>query len=151
MSESDTVRNVRLALSNGDARLFRNNVGTAWRGRVVKQSRTMLLIENPQIVNFGLCTGSSDLIGWRSMLIAPEMVGQRVYLARAAAPRAADRLDRVPLFLEPRAERWTLMWVESIASSSGMPPVAARFSKILRQTPWMLQRLKRLKTVVLGP
>ncbi len=34
-----------------------------------------------------------------------EIVGQRVYLARAAAPRAADRLDRVPLFLDPRAER----------------------------------------------
>src|SRR5439155_27362269 len=80
-----------------------------------------------------------------------EIVGQRVYLARAAAPRAADRLDRVPLFLDPRAERWTLMWVESMASSSGIPPLDASCSKSLRQTPWMLQRLKRLKTVVRGP
>ena len=80
-----------------------------------------------------------------------EIVGQRVYLARTAAPRAADRLDRVPLFLDPRAERWTLMWVESMASSSGIPPLAASCSNSLRQTPWMLQRLKRLKTVVLGP
>ena len=92
MSESDTVRNVRLALSNGDARLFRNNVGTAWRGRVVKQSRTMLLIENPQIVNFGLCTGSSDLIGWRSMLITPEMVGQRVAVFTALEGKAGRRI-----------------------------------------------------------
>jgi len=71
--------------------------------------------------------------------------------ARAAAPRAADRLDRVPLFLEPRVELWTLMWVESMASSPGKPPLAASCSKIFRQTPWMLQRLKRLKIVVRGP
>lgn len=80
-----------------------------------------------------------------------EIVGQRVYLARAAAPRATDRLDRVPLFFDPRAERWTFTWVESMASSSGMPPLAASCSKSLRQTPWMLQRLKRLKIVVRGP
>lgn len=48
-----------------DVRLFRNNVGTckAADGRFVR---------------FGLCTGSSDLIGLKSVVITPDMVGQRV-------------------------------------------------------------------------
>ena len=29
-------------------------------------------------VQFGLARGSADLIGWRSVVITPEMVGQRV-------------------------------------------------------------------------
>ena len=78
MKETTIVRDVRLALSNGDVRLFRNNVGTAYRGRIVKKTERMLLLEDYQIVNFGLCNGSSDLIGWRSVVITPDMVGERV-------------------------------------------------------------------------
>ena len=31
-----------------------------------------------RFVRFGLCKGSSDLIGLRSMVVTPEMVGQRI-------------------------------------------------------------------------
>lgn len=46
-------------------RVFRNNVGTATTadGRFIK---------------FGLCPGSSDLIGWTEYVIQPEDVGHRV-------------------------------------------------------------------------
>lgn len=46
-------------------RLFRNNVGTAqtYDGRFIR---------------FGLCEGSSDLIGWTEYVVQPEDVGRRI-------------------------------------------------------------------------
>jgi hypothetical protein len=44
---------------------------------------------------------------------AAAILGQRVDFGGAAAARAADRLLEVPPFA-PAAERWALMWVESI-------------------------------------
>jgi hypothetical protein len=49
----------------GPARLWRNNVGALRDAR-------------GQLVRYGLCPGSSDLIGLRTIVITPDMVGQRV-------------------------------------------------------------------------
>jgi len=53
--------------ANGPARLWRNNTGA------LKDARG-------QLVRYGLCPGSSDLIGYRTITITPDMVGQRVAL-----------------------------------------------------------------------
>ena len=66
LSNEAVVQNkIRLALGNGKIRLFRNNTGalTDIKGRLVK---------------FGLCKGSSDLIGFKTITITPDMVGQNV-------------------------------------------------------------------------
>ncbi len=66
MGETELQQRIRLHYgTRSDLRLFRNNVGQchAADGRVVR---------------FGLCQGSSDLIGFTSVEITPEMVGQRV-------------------------------------------------------------------------
>lgn len=65
MTEQQTQQAIRLELSRGPVRLWRNNTGT-------------LLDRNGRPVQFGLCKGSSDLIGLRSITITPEMVGSRV-------------------------------------------------------------------------
>lgn len=65
MSETKLVREIQLNLSNGYIRLFRNNVG-------------VLQDKNGQHVTYGLCKGSSDLIGWKTISITPEMVGEKV-------------------------------------------------------------------------
>lgn len=65
MSESATVANIRLALSRGNVRLFRNNVGAL-------QDRA------GRFVTYGLAVGSSDLIGYVSIIITPDMVGNRM-------------------------------------------------------------------------
>lgn len=65
MSESTIVADVRVTLSRGLVRLFRNNVGALWDSR-------------GRLVTYGLCPGSSDLIGWRSIEITPAMVGRKV-------------------------------------------------------------------------
>jgi len=66
VKEADLSRLIQLELSkNSDVRLFRNNVG-------------VLKDENGQHVRYGLCTGSSDLIGWTAMTVTPCMVGKKI-------------------------------------------------------------------------
>ena len=69
---------IQLAASagSGPARLWRNNTGA------LKDARG-------QLVRYGLCPGSSDLIGFRTITITPDMVGQRV--AVFAAVEVKDR------------------------------------------------------------
>jgi hypothetical protein len=57
--------------------LFRNNVGTAYQGQMGSISGDRVLLY-PRFVEFGLCKGSSDLIGWTEVEITPQMVGTKV-------------------------------------------------------------------------
>ena len=65
MSEQELQQRIRLELGKGPVRLWRNNVGALRdvRGR---------------LVSYGLCRGSSDLIGLRQLTIGPEHLGQTV-------------------------------------------------------------------------
>lgn len=66
-SETTLQQQIRLALgTRSDARLFRNQVGS------LPDPRT------GRLVTFGLARGSADLIGWRTVTITPDMVGQRI-------------------------------------------------------------------------
>jgi hypothetical protein len=66
-SETTMQQQIRLALgTNPDARIFRNQVGS------LPDPRT------GRLVTFGLAKGSADLIGWRTVVVTPEMVGQRI-------------------------------------------------------------------------
>ena len=65
MGEQRIQQEIRIACSNGDTRLFRNNTGT-------------LKDQNGRPVQFGLCKGSADLIGWKRVTVTPDMVGQQV-------------------------------------------------------------------------
>ena len=66
-SETDLQQRIRLALgTRPDLRLFRNNTGTLPDPRTGRP------------VQFGLARGSADLIGYRTVTITPDMVGQRV-------------------------------------------------------------------------
>ena len=64
-SEQQIQQHIRLACSTGDTRLFRNNTGT-------------LKDQHGRPVQFGLCKGSADLIGWKRVTVTPDMVGQQV-------------------------------------------------------------------------
>ena len=75
MSEQAIQQRIRLALSRGPVRLWRNNTGR-------------LRDERGQLVTFGLCTGSSDLIGFRTVEVTPEMVGQQLAVFAAVEVKA---------------------------------------------------------------
>jgi hypothetical protein len=66
-AETTLQQQIRLAVGlRKDLRLFRNNTGS---------------LPDPKTgrpVQFGLARGSADLIGFRTITITPEMVGQRV-------------------------------------------------------------------------
>ena len=94
MSEQAILKKFWAAASKvPGVRLFRNNVGQAWTGKRITLSppfsltmggksrtfdRRAVLILDPVPVNFGLQKGSGDLIGWRSVEITADMVGQTI-------------------------------------------------------------------------
>lgn len=86
MAERDVQNRIWLACSRGPTRLFRNHVGLGWQGKARQFTRSEtvvvmpgdVVIRNARPLRAGLCTGSSDLVGWTSVEITPEMVGQRV-------------------------------------------------------------------------
>ena len=66
-AEIDIQQRIRLALgTHPQVRLFRNQVGQLPDPRTGRP------------VQFGLARGSADLIGWRTITVTPEMVGQRI-------------------------------------------------------------------------
>lgn len=71
---------IQLAASagGGPARLWRNNTGA-------------LKDAQGQLVRYGLCPGSSDLIGFRTITITPDMVGQRVAVFTAVEVKDRGR------------------------------------------------------------
>lgn len=74
-SEKQIQHDIHTGLT-GDTHLFRNNVGTA-------QTST------GSVVKFGLCPGSSDLIGWTTIEITPEMIGRSVAVFTAIEVKSA--------------------------------------------------------------
>ena len=62
-TEADIQNRIRIAASKAGHRLFRNNTGVLPDARGIP-------------VRFGLCPGSSDLIGWVSLTVKPSDVGK---------------------------------------------------------------------------
>jgi hypothetical protein len=65
MTHSELVRAIQLECSQGDVRLFINNTGQ-WQDGVGNWIR------------YGLCVGSSDLIGWRTIFRIAQFVALEV-------------------------------------------------------------------------
>jgi hypothetical protein len=92
-SETHLQQEIRLALgTKPDLRLYRNNCGS------LPDPRT------GRLVTFGLARGSADLIGWRTVTITPDMVGQQLAVFTSIevktptgrmAPLQANWLDAV--------------------------------------------------------
>jgi hypothetical protein len=86
VSESSIQKQIRVAVSQSGATVFRNNTG-------------QLPDRFGRLVQFGLCKGSSDLIGWKSITITPEMNGKKiaVFLAlevKTATGKATEEQER---------------------------------------------------------
>lgn len=79
MIEQDVMRKIMIVLSRfKNVRLFRNNTGTGWVGKIEKQNEHTITLSNYRMLHAGLCTGSSDIIGWTELEITPEMVGKKI-------------------------------------------------------------------------
>lgn len=86
MSDTGFLNRILTAVSRGPVRAFRNSVGLGWVGKSRRFDKAeTITVRAGDVVVFkarplhaGLLKGSGDLIGWRSVVIGPEMVGQTV-------------------------------------------------------------------------
>jgi VRR-NUC domain len=101
LSEQRIQQEIRLAISNGDTRVFRNNTGT-------------LRDQTGRPVQFGLCKGSADLIGWRTVTVTPEMVGAQVAVFLSIEVKTPTGR------LRPEQQQW----LDAVQAAGGIAGVA---------------------------
>lgn len=111
-SEHLTQQQILLSCGRGDTRLWRNNVGK-------------VLDKNGRLVSFGLCVGSSDIIGYRTITITPDMVGERIAVFSAVEVKS----------LTGRPTKEQIAFISNVQSAGGNAGIARSVSdaeKILR-------------------
>ncbi len=111
MNESPILESLLRKLNRGNIRMFRNNVGVAYQGNVKDLGFRKKLIINSSVIKFGLCPGSSDLIGWKSITITPEMVGQRIAVFTAVEVKRPKK---------SRASEGQLNFIEQVKQAGGI-------------------------------
>lgn len=111
--ETDLQQRIRLALGTlAELRIFRNQVGS---------------LPDPKTgrpVQFGLARGSADLIGWRTVTVTPDMVGQRLAVftsIEVKTPRGR---------LTPEQHNWLL----AVQAAGGIAGVARSVADALQIT-----------------
>jgi hypothetical protein len=92
-------------------RLYRNNTGTLWD-------------QHGRPVQFGLAVGSADLIGWRTVTITPDMVGQQVAVFTSIEVKSATGR------LRPEQRQW----LETVQAAGGIAGVARSVEDAARLT-----------------
>jgi len=100
-SEQTIQQHIRLACSSGNCRLFRNNTGT-------------LKDANGRPVQFGLCKGSADLIGWTTRTVTQDMVGTQVAVFTSIEVKTATGR------LRPEQRQW----LDAVQAAGGVAGVA---------------------------
>lgn len=100
--ENSAQRECWIEFGRNGSKVFRLNTGKAWAGRAERQPDGSVVIAYPQPVTLGFglpngdpVRGASDLVGWTSIVITPEMVGQRVavFTAGEAKPRTGGTVS----------------------------------------------------------
>lgn len=110
-AETTLQQQIRIALgTRPDLRLFRNQCGQLPDPRTGRP------------VQFGLARGSADLIGWRTITITPDMVGQQIAVFTSIEIKTpAGRLT------EPQTA-----WLNTVQAAGGVAGVARSVSDGLR-------------------
>ena len=102
--ETQLQQRIRLSCSRGRVRLFRNNVGA------LRDAAT------GRLVRFGLAPGSSDLIGWKTVTIGPEHLGQQLAQFVSLEIKAPGRLRS--------ARPDQLIWRDRVIAAGGLALIA---------------------------
>lgn len=114
MTPGEQVKSYLLHASKLGARLFRLNVGLAWVGsRIEKHPNGSITIHDPRPFKSGI-EGMSDCGGWTSVIVTPEMVGQRI---------------AIPVYVEAksgtgRPTREQARFIEAVLQAGGRAGVA---------------------------
>jgi len=96
MKEPELIKQIQLRASKLGARLFRNSVGKGWQGKAhrIEREETYrlykgdVIIRKARRVEYGLCIGSADTVGWIPVKITEDMVNQTFAIFFAAEVKA---------------------------------------------------------------
>ncbi len=123
MSEVDEMRLAQMALSEEGARFFRNNIAQGVVGNIqwIKGASSQKVSVRPgdavvygaRVIHAGLFKGSSDLVGWDSVMITPAMVGSRVAVFGSIEMKKRNRF-----------EDGQETWLKNVAEAGGLSGVA---------------------------
>jgi hypothetical protein len=61
--ETKLMRLIMIALSNAHCITWRNETSGAYVGKVIHKDARIVTLQNAQLMTFGLCVGSADIIG----------------------------------------------------------------------------------------
>ena len=79
MKKESNVQNLIRLNVPPNARLFRNNVVRGYQGTPKRHADgTTVTLKHARVIDAGFCKGSSDLIGFTTVEITPDMVGQKI-------------------------------------------------------------------------
>ena len=118
MSEADLMRRLQIAASRLGARLFRQQVGMAWVGKIIKTPGVYtlgpndVLIRNARPFHAGV-EGMSDLGGWVSVEVTPDMVGSTLAVVAQAEVKENAR---------PTTQQ--LAWIAAVNKAGGRAGIA---------------------------
>lgn len=93
-AEQTVLHELMLAIGQRqELKIFRSNTGTGWQGKrkVIPGKPNDVYLENARPVHAGLFVGSSDLIGYTTVEVTPEMVGQKVAIFTAIEVKAKGK------------------------------------------------------------
>ena len=101
--ETKIQQEIRLGLgTREDVRLFRNQVGQLPDPRTGRP------------VQFGLAKGSADLVGWKTVTITPDMVGQEVAVFTSIEVKTP----------KGRATQYQKAWMDCVEKAGGIAGIA---------------------------
>lgn len=118
MSEADLMRRLQITASRLGARLFRQNVGVGWIGKIIRKPGTYtlgpndVLIRNARPFHAGV-EGMSDLGGWVSVEVTPDMVGSTLAVVAQAEIKE-----------NARATPAQISWIAAVNKAGGRAGIA---------------------------
>ena len=91
--KENKLKNKTLAELPANMRMFRANAGIAWVGKIIKHALGIIILKNPRPFH-GLPVGFSDLFGWTSINVTPDMIGQKIAIFTAYELKATGKLTK---------------------------------------------------------
>lgn len=112
MSEADLMRRLQIYASRLGARLFRQNTGMAWVGKVTRNRDGSITIRDPRPFHAGI-TGMSDLGGWVPVEVTADMVGSTVAV-----------YTQVEVKENARPTKEQIAWIKAVNAAGGRAGIA---------------------------
>ena len=114
-TEKDVERTLILHASQCGSTMFKNNVG-------------MYKDQRGNVIRYGLCKGSSDLIGWTPITITPEMVGSKIAVFTAVEVKK----NKFGKYRATEEQKHFISAVQANGGRAGVADCKADLERILR-------------------